>query len=308
VLADPADCFQVTASGDGLGVTVAPGFGMIKGRIAYDPETASLTLDKAPTKNSRIDRVVLRCSYLDRLCEIVVKTGTAAATPVAPDLEQPSAGDYYELGLASITISANQTVLTQAQITDTRADSSVCGYITQLIDSIDTSVFFAQLDQFYADFVAKTDTDYENSRAQYIELCQAIVDALGAFEGNASEEFTAWFDEIKGQLSEDAAGNLQNEVDAINEQRFLDLYGLCSKTTLIEKDPAGVTSQITEADDGEGVTATTTFTRDASGIATQVVTRVIRETGIYNYVKTVDIETTDTGKKITESYTKELKA
>jgi hypothetical protein len=175
VLAKPATCFQVLAGDSGLTIKVQPGFGMVNGRFAYDNAEALISLDKAPTSYSRIDRVVLRCNYLNRLCEIIVKAGTAASSPVAPELLQPTSGDYYELGLATIKISANQTVLTQSAITDTRADSSVCGYITQLIDSIDTSTLMAQLNTYYDEFVAKCTSDYNISRADYLAQCQEIV-------------------------------------------------------------------------------------------------------------------------------------
>ena len=48
----------------------------------------------------------------------------------------------------------------QSNITDTRYDSSVCGVVTQLIDHLDTSVFFAQLNSFYEEYVARFDGDY----------------------------------------------------------------------------------------------------------------------------------------------------
>ena len=79
VLAQPADCFQVRALGSGMDVEVQPGFGMINGRFAYETAKTTLTLAQAPSQYSRIDRVVLRCNYLERLIEIIVKTGTPAA-------------------------------------------------------------------------------------------------------------------------------------------------------------------------------------------------------------------------------------
>ena len=124
VLADPGDCFQVLAS-EGLNLTVRPGFGLIQGAFAYDDSAETYTLAQAPTQYARIDRIVLRANYADRLCEIVVKTGEVAATPVAPELLQPASGDYYELSLATVYISANATAVTQSNITDTRGDSSV---------------------------------------------------------------------------------------------------------------------------------------------------------------------------------------
>lgn len=159
VLAAPVDCFQVVAS-EGMILKVRPGFGIVRGRFAADTKEAEIEIPKAPTAYKRIDRVVLRVNYLQRLCEIVVKTGTPDATPVPPELLQPASGDYYELGLATVAINSNQTVITQTHITDTRYDSSVCGVVTQLIDHLDTSVFFAQLNSFYNEYVARFNGDY----------------------------------------------------------------------------------------------------------------------------------------------------
>lgn len=195
VLARPADSFQVLA-GSGLSVTVRPGFGVINGRFAYETEETPLNLTAASSQYSRIDRIVLRCNYLERMIELAVKAGTPAANPVAPELLQPSSGDYYELGLATVKIAPNQAAISQSNITDTRGDSSVCGLVTQFIDRLDTEVFFAQLNSFYANYVQRSNSQLEDLTTQ------------------AQEEFSEWFDNLKDQLAEDAAGNLQNQINA----------------------------------------------------------------------------------------------
>lgn len=200
VLAKPADCFQVLAGDTGLTVKVRPGFGLINGAFAYDAAESTYELATAPTQYSRIDRVVLRVNYRDRLCEIIIKTGTAASSPVAPELIRPTSGDYYELSLATIRISTNMATITQSAITDTRPDSSVCGYITQFIDSIDTSVFFAQFNAFYEEFVERSEASYDDYQ-------------------NA---FNAWFATVQDLLDEDVAGHLIN-ITTDHEKRLTEL-------------------------------------------------------------------------------------
>ena len=202
VLASPADCFQVLSGDSGLSVKVQPGFGMVNGRFAYNASEETLILETAPTSYSRIDWVVLRCNYRERLCELAIKKGEAASSPKAPDLQQPASGDYYELGLAQVKISANQSVVSQSNITDTRADSRYCGYITQLIDHLDTSVFSAQLIKWNQEYQARADADLEK-----------IKDDLSNYETESRYIFDEWFSSVKGQLSTDAAGSLQNEID-----------------------------------------------------------------------------------------------
>ena len=308
VLASPSDCFQVVAA-EGLNVTVRPGFGMINGAFAYDEAENTLTLEKAPAQYSRIDRIVLRCNYADRLCELVVKTGTVANNPVAPKIVQPAAGDYYELGLATVTVGANVTAVTQANITDTRMDSTVCGFITQLIDHLDTSVFFTQLDQFYTEFVSKTEADYRLSREEYLAMCQDIVDTLNTFEKTAESDFDTWFDTIKGKLAGDIAGALQIQIDNLTQTVFLNRYGLCSKVTTINKDAQGNTTSIEETDQDDSVRAVTTFQKDGQGSTTGITTVITPTEGNYFYTKTTAFETTDANgsKTITESYTQNIK-
>lgn len=237
VLARPSDCFQVLAGENGLTVKVRPGFGMINGAFAYDAVESTYALEAAPAQNSRIDRVVLRCNYLERLCEIVVKTGTAATNPVPPALLQPVSGDYYELGLALVTVGANKTMLTQSAITDTRADSSVCGFVTQFIDSIDTEVFFAQFNAFYREFTEKSNASYAEfermAQAAYNGYTAAIDSYIAALEeqGNASltkitedlkefqeksqNEITTWFEGVQGLLEGDVAVKLASDVEVL---------------------------------------------------------------------------------------------
>lgn len=80
---------------------------------------------------------------------------------------------YYEMELAEIYVKAWATAITAADITDKRSNQTVCGYVVGLVDQIDTDGMWSQLEA----------------------------------------DFGEWFDEMKNQLSEDAAGNLQLEID-----------------------------------------------------------------------------------------------
>lgn len=108
VLALPNTCFKIMAAGNGLNIERMPGFGMIKGHFCYDDESDIMTLT-APQAYSRIDRVIMRLNLLDRMVEIIIKQGEEAAKPQPPELIRPSAGDYFELCLAEITLTPKQT-------------------------------------------------------------------------------------------------------------------------------------------------------------------------------------------------------
>ena len=155
VFVTPSTSLQVTAS-SGMTVSIAAGYGMIKAKYINNDSPAYLTLDSADSTNPRLDRVVLGLNYANRAISLYIKKGTAASSPTAPALTR-TAGVLWELSLATIEVSAGASGLTQADITDDRADSSLCGYVTGLVQQIDTSTLFAQFTSaFYNWFNALT--------------------------------------------------------------------------------------------------------------------------------------------------------
>ena len=86
--------------------------------------------------------------------------------------------DIYEVVLADIYITKGTTKLSQSNITDQRFNKDLCGVVTGVVEQIDTTDLFAQF----------------------------------------QTTFELWFDEIKGQLSEDPAGNLQLQIREVNEE------------------------------------------------------------------------------------------
>ena len=155
VFVNPSTSLQVTAY-SGMTVAIAPGYGMIKAKYITNDSPFYLTLDSADPTNPRLDRIVLGLNYADRSIAAYVKKGTAASSPTAPVLTR-TAGVLWEISLATISVSAEASNLTQADITDDRADSSLCGYVTGMIQQIDTSTLFAQFTSaFYNWFNALT--------------------------------------------------------------------------------------------------------------------------------------------------------
>lgn len=143
VFATPSNAMQVQAA-TGLSVNVSAGWGFIQCKWVNNDNNYNVQLDAADSTFARIDRIVLKLdrSHEHRYITIEAKTGTPAATPEPPELTR--SGDVYELSLAQVAVAAGATTITQAEITDERGDTSVCGYVTGLIDQIDTTNLFAQ--------------------------------------------------------------------------------------------------------------------------------------------------------------------
>lgn len=167
------DQLQVTAT-SGMVVSVSTGYANVDGKVRNFETATQIILDAANSSNPRIDTVVVRRSDTDRQITIAYVKGDYSGdtpSPKAPVREN----NVYELVLAQIYVGAGVTAVTTADITDTRPDSALCGWITGTIDQIDLSQILAQ----------------------------------------STAEFNEWFATIQGILDSETAGHLQNEITAL---------------------------------------------------------------------------------------------
>ena len=128
-------------------ITVAPGLAWInyddfKGVSACSREAVNLTVPDADGTLPRIDRVVLQFDTAANLTAVKLKPGTPAAAPEPPAILQNH--NQYELGLCTVSVPAGSSVVTAADITDTRADEDVCGVMRDGVTGIPTAQLQAQ--------------------------------------------------------------------------------------------------------------------------------------------------------------------
>ena len=128
-------------------ITVAPGLAWInyddfKGVSACSREAVNLTVPDADSTLPRIDRVVLQFDTATNLTAVKLKPGTPAAAPEPPAILQNH--NQYELGLCTVSVPAGSSVITAADITDTRADEDVCGVMRDGVKGIPTAQLQAQ--------------------------------------------------------------------------------------------------------------------------------------------------------------------
>ena len=128
-------------------ITVAPGLTWInyddfKGVSACSREAVNLIVPDADSTLPRIDRVVLQFDTAANLTAVKLKPGTPAAAPEPPTILQNH--NQYELGLCTVSVPAGSSVITAADITDTRADDAVCGVMRDSVTGIPTAQLQAQ--------------------------------------------------------------------------------------------------------------------------------------------------------------------
>lgn len=201
----------------GMTVSVQSGQAWINGYWYENTDAFSLSLGVADGVLSRIDSVVVRLGLAERDMFLMVKRGTPSMNPQAPEVTRSA--DYYELQLATIRIPAGAISITQSNIEDTRMNSEVCGWVSGVVDQVDTTELFLQFKSYLEEFKASGEQEYQDWTSQQQQEYDAWEaskrEETNSYITEQQKTFNAWFDHIKGALSSDVAGNLQAQIDQI---------------------------------------------------------------------------------------------
>lgn len=209
VMPNPSNNLQVSAGVDGMTVIVAPGFAVVDGGLCQEAESRTLEVTAADNNYDRIDTVVLRWNEnVDvRTADLYIKPGTPAQNPVRPELQRNNS--IYEIGLADVFVTKRVATITGDKITDTRYESSRCGIVSS-VSEWDTTTIYQQVQADLAGFKSNEEASFLswfNSTTADAE--QDIED----FEDAQQAAFNLWFQDIMGHLSQDAATDLQNQIN-----------------------------------------------------------------------------------------------
>lgn len=151
-----------------------------KGKAYIDGYWYELTEDMEITipvnTKAYIVKDVIRCTLdkAERKVSIVLEEDVTSDHPT-------NNNNRHDLILSTIIVQPNASKLNAEDITDRRPDKTYCGFVTGVIDQIDTTELFQQYD----------------------------------------DAFKIWFDEIKDQLSTDAAGNLQTQIGLLSNLKTI---------------------------------------------------------------------------------------
>lgn len=259
----------VTAT-TGMTISVSPGYCNIDGKVRYFDTATTFTLETAGAMSSRVDTVVIERNDGNREITLKVVTGTAGGGSTPPVRE----GGIYQLVLAQIAVAAGATEIIQSNITDTRMSTELCGYVVSTVEEIDFDSAYAQFTAWFNDYKQEIIHDFDDAGA----MAQAI--------------FDAWFQHMKDQLDSDAAGHLQLEIDAINDEvGMIDGETGLEDSTTVFNDDGSITQ--TYADKVK----TTTFNDDGS--ITELVRHRVYNTTIFRKTTTFNADGS-----ITENITK----
>lgn len=202
-----------------MGITVGIGRAWFNHTWTLNDSLLPLTLANSDVLLNRIDAIVLEVNNNTEVRKNTIKIlkGTPASKPVKPSLIESELVNQHPL--AYISVPKGATSISQSNITNA-VGTSECPFVTGVLEGMDIDKLVAQWGAQWAEWLSSnTDawkafmSDNTNEWKSFMAKNKNEWSAL--INGNTSE-FETWFEHMKDQLSEDAAGNLQLQVDNLN--------------------------------------------------------------------------------------------
>lgn len=162
VLQKYGNLFSVESAG-GMVITIGTGKAFFSdGKYIENTQPFNLTLEASDVVLNRIDRVVLRNNKAQgvRSASVVIKKGTPATNPQPPNLI--TSDTIEELAIADIKVNKLAETITQSNIINTKPDNTLCGYVTGIIDQVETTELYKQYETAYKEFQDKSKKEFED--------------------------------------------------------------------------------------------------------------------------------------------------
>ena len=188
------------AATPGMSVLVSAGACVINGRQMINDADHSIVIAAAGSASDRYDSVVAQLNMPNRLVTIVYKQDSTAVQRDA---------NIYELQLATIKVAKNVSVITAADITDKRANTTVCGYSTPY-EALNLESLQDQYETMLSAAFTAVQTEM-NADASTLQTLLTNQEAL----------FTAWFTDLQDTLTTNVEANLQAQIDALDAGTLL---------------------------------------------------------------------------------------
>lgn len=190
---------QLTVSpAGGFNLSMASGAAFINGYYYVNEGAKTITIDTPSAANNRIDRIVLRWYNAEREIKQIVLKGEPAASPVPPALSRNE--DYYDISLCQIEVLRTATEIKASNIKDERANNAVCGWVHGLIDQVDTTTLYNQIQADLAGFKANEEAQFATwsaaERAAYelwVQTHTASYEAWIAAQETTWEEWSSMY-------------------------------------------------------------------------------------------------------------------
>lgn len=153
----------------GMNIQVNTGRGWFGGRWVKNNAILVLPISTADAVLNRYDAVVIKVDNSEgaRSVTAYIKRGTPASSPAKPTMTRTDTVKEY--CLAYVYVKAGATAITAANIEDTRGITELCGWVTGLIDQLDSTTLFNQFTAIFNEwFNGLADSLNENTETMLV--------------------------------------------------------------------------------------------------------------------------------------------
>ena len=218
---------------EGMKVSVSSGYANVNGKVRFFGTSTNLNIEVSNGLYPRIDTIVVERNDTNR--EITLKVVKGNYSGNSPEATAPVRTNViHQLVIAKVYIGAGATAIYQKDITDTRMDSNLCGYVTATVENLNYDQMMAQWEDYYSNF--KT---------------------------NEMADFQTWFDNMKNILNESTAGNLLEKINknaSDISKNATDIQNVSSKASSNATSITNLTSKVS--------TNTSNISKNTSDIST----------------------------------------
>jgi len=165
VFPNPSNQLRVEAVG-GKVLRLRAGNGWVSGGSFVLRRDFEFSLAPAHLTLPRRDVVILRHDVITRKTLPLYIPGVPASAPQPPVLVRTD--DMFDLRLCEIMVGANAQAITQANILDTRPNNAVCGFVTGLVHTVDTTELFEQYWTFLQEQIALWEQRHDDQAEDWI--------------------------------------------------------------------------------------------------------------------------------------------
>lgn len=214
------DTMIVTAPEDGMYVNVGSGRAWFNHTWTLNDTAYPIEAEQAEVVLDRIDAVILEVnsSAEVRANSIKFLKGTPSSNPVKPTLTHNAEVNQY--ALAYVRIRAGQTTIFQSDI-ENAVGTNETPFITGVLQQVSIETLLkqweAEFNTYFTNFQNTSTTEFNNWLATKVSEYTAWFAQMQTDMDSNFNEFDAWFQRMKDQLSSDAAGHLQAQIDALAE-------------------------------------------------------------------------------------------
>lgn len=252
VFASIGDALVVIAT-SGLNLNVGSGKCWFNDTWMINESITPITCPAAEAQLNRIDAVIVRVNNTTAVRDVTLEviSGQPAGEPVRPTLA--NSGGVYEHALCYIYRKAGSTQITQSDITNVIGTDET-PFVTGILQTISLDQLFSQwqddlnrfrdsektkTDEFLSTQGARVEVFIDTQNHEYEEFTVAqerafnewyagmqqlmadVVTEVDTWSDNFKSSVLAWFNGMKGQLSTDAAANLQFQINDAENRSYI---------------------------------------------------------------------------------------